>query len=291
MLFSVLLTAGEKDSAVPGTKEIKMTVRHYSTLFESEETTYFRANARRREFRNLTASKYGPRLASIERCDLGQIFNLNLDQQQYESFAYPPKPFTKEQLAKMQETPVVPPGPPTSQIEETTTDTGERRDFLGHQARHVIVTTKETPLAGSHRYALEVVIDGWYIDLKTDISCEPWWHSQEKQKGFAYFSAGNVPERVGFVAKGNPETGFVVEAKMVIKNTYVLKDGTSSVETSKNRTVVIDFVEGPLGAGIFEVPAGFKKVQQISRTQPGGERSALSVGWQQFVLSMDDMFH
>jgi hypothetical protein len=198
-----------------------MTVRDSMSGSESEETIYFRPDARRREFRNLTASKYGPRLASIERCDLGERFGLNLDQREYDSYPYPPQ-LPKEQLAKMSQTPQpAQPGPPTFRIEETTVDTGERTDFFGHQARHVITTRKETPLAGSHRYAREVVIDGWYIDLKTDISCEPWWHSQEKQKGFAYFSAGNVPERVEFVAKGNPETGFVVEAKMVIKNTYV----------------------------------------------------------------------
>jgi hypothetical protein len=288
--LSVLLVSGEANSQTPPpvrTKPVglKMTVRDSMGGSEAEETVYFRPDARRREFRSLTASKFGPHLALIARCDSGTMLDLNLDQREYESRPYPPP------LMAQAPPPAVPPGPPTSRIEETTVDTGDRTDFFGHQARHVVTTRKETPLPGSHRYVQEVVTDGWYIDIDTEISCEPWWRLHREAKGFAYLTAGNVVERVELVQKGKAETGFDVESKTVEKSLFILQNGTTRVTTSKSRTKVIDFKEGPLEAGVFEIPAGFKKVEHISRAQPEEDRNALSAGWQQFVLTVEDLFH
>ncbi len=271
---------------------MKMTVRDSMNGSELEQTTYFRANAKRWEYRSLTASKYGPHLAFIERCDLGEALDLNLDLQQYDSRPFPPKPFAKEQLARMRQPPqAVTPGPPTSRIEETTVDTGERKDFFGHQARYVVIVRKETPLPGSHRYGQETVTRGWYIDLDMETSCEPWWRLGNSQKGRVYLTAGTAPERVEFVQKGKAETGFAVDIKTVEKSFFILQDGSTQVTTSKSRIEVVDFMEGPLAADVFEAPPGFKKVERINWNQPDGERSALSVGWQQFVLTIEDLFY
>jgi hypothetical protein len=70
-------------------------------------------------------------------------------------------------------------------------DTGERKDFFGHPARHVITTTKETPLHESHSEARESVTDGWYIDLDTRISCDLRWSANKN--GFAHITFGNAP--------------------------------------------------------------------------------------------------
>ncbi len=290
--LSLFLVPGQPSTQVPRPAGIKMTVRYSSVGQESEQTTYFRADARRQEFRNISGSHYGPHLAVIVRCDLGERFGLNLDQREYDSRPYPPQ-LPKEQLARMSQTPPpAQPGPPTFRIEVTTIDTGERMDFFGHQARHVITTRKETPLAGSHRYAQNMVTDGWYIDLESEISCEPWWNSSKKQKGIAYLAAGSdPPERVEVVQKGNAEHGFAVDLKVVDTSLYVLKDGTTKVSTSKSKEKVIDFVEGPLDAGSFEVPAGFTKVEHIDWNQPQEERSAWSAGWEQFVLTVKDLFN
>lgn len=291
--LSVLLVSGEANSQAPAPAGkrpvgVKMTVRDSMNGSDAEETIYFRPEARRREYRDLVGRKYGPHLAIIERCDFGKMLDLNLDQREYASHPYPPKPFMAQTSLQ-----AVPPGPPTSRIEETSVDTGERADFFGHQARHVVITRKETPLPGSHRYAQETVIDGWYIDLDTEISCEPWWrlNRSENEKGFAYLTVGNAVERVEVVQKGKVETGFAVESKTVEKSLFSLQDGTTRVTTSKSRTKVVDFMEGPLDAGVFEVPAGFKKVERINRAQPTEEQNALSAGWQQFVLTVENLFN
>ncbi len=290
--LSVFLVPGQESPQAPRPAGIKMTVRYSSAGQESEQTTYYRADAKRQEYRNISGSHYGPHLAFIERCDLGQRIGLNLDQREYDSRPFPPQ-LPKEQLARMSQTPPpAQPGPPTFRIEETTVDTGERMDFFGHQARHVITTRKETPLAGSHRYAQDLFTDGWYIDLETEISCEPWWRSSKKQKGVAYLAAGNdPPEKVEVVQKGNAEHGFAVDLKLVNTSFFVLKDGTTKVNTSKSKIKVIDFAEGPLDPATFEVPAGFTKVERIDWNQPGEERSSWSMGWQQFVLTVEDLLN
>lgn len=269
-----------------------MTVRHTGHGISSEQTTYFRADARRTEYRNVNGHTYGPHIASIERCDLGEAFELNLEQQEYDSGPYPPKPLTKEELAKWGIKPLqaVTPGPPTLRIEITTMDTGERKDFFGHRARHVITTRKETPLEGSHSEAQESVTDGWYIDLDTRISCDVRW--PESNKGFARLVAGNAPpERIELLQNGDAETGLPVEWRLDSKSEFVLPDGTREWTTSGDKMKIIDFAEGPLDRVVFEVPAGFKKVVRINSNRPGDTRSLIALAWQQIVDRVENLFH
>jgi hypothetical protein len=87
---------------------------------------------------------YGPRIVSIVRPDLGQMFELNLDASRYARMPYRPnqnlQPLTKEQL-EARGIKMPPPGEtgkPTFRIETATTDTGERKEMVGYLARHII---------------------------------------------------------------------------------------------------------------------------------------------------------
>jgi len=115
---------------------------------------------------------YGPKLVAITRCDLGQMFELNLDTSEYTSAPYPPQPLTREQVEArgLQIPPVM--SEPTLRLEVSTTDTGERKEMFGRIARHVVTTRKQIPLEGSSTEPQESVTDGWYIDLNQRLSCE-----------------------------------------------------------------------------------------------------------------------
>src|SRR5207253_1502333 len=76
---------------------LKMTVRHTSEGISSDQTFYIEKDRRRAEYRNWIGVHYGPQLASITRCDLGQMFELNLDAGEYVAGSYPPKPLSKEE--------------------------------------------------------------------------------------------------------------------------------------------------------------------------------------------------
>jgi hypothetical protein len=86
--LSLFLASGEKSTQLPGTSGIKMTARHTVYGTSSEYATYFRSDARRVEYRNLVGHQFGLHIASIERCDLGQAFELNLDQREYDAGAF-----------------------------------------------------------------------------------------------------------------------------------------------------------------------------------------------------------
>ena len=71
-----------------------------------------------------------------------------------------------------------------------------------------------------------------------------------------------------FVTIGEPEKGFALQSVTTIKSTHKLPDGTLKQSDSKFETKVNEFVEGPLDPALFEIPPGFKQVDQIERNPP-----------------------
>jgi hypothetical protein len=260
----------------------------------SERTMYFQGDRKRLDFRSSSGGakradgsvdvRYGPHIASITRCDLGQMFQLNLDAHEYSSAPYPPKPLTKEQMEAIgiKAPPARErPSNPTLLIETTTVDTGQRKQLFGHTARHVIVTRKETPLEGSRREPQESVTDGWYVDLDVRISCDRKWRAGEH----AYLRAGlsgdgRPPDVPKFVDLGEPVTGFPVEMKTTNRSTFALPGGTKKENTSTNESSITKLDEGPLDPAIFEIPAGFRQVAHIEQNRPMDWQTALANDWQ-----------
>jgi hypothetical protein len=259
----------------PENSGIEMTIRHTFSGHWSEQKYYFLADRKRVESRNAAGRRKrdgstewlsGPRLAMITRCDLGQIFELNLDAGEYQSAAYPPKPWTKEEIEARQLTlpDFSPSVPRTIRIETTTVDTGERKEFFGHVARHVITTTKQIPLVGSQAEPQETLADGWYIDLQGHLSCDRIAPAGRRGHIYATFS-GRAAETPEFVDIGEAETGFAVQLVMTTKGAHKLPDGTRKEFASKNETLVTELREGPVDPALFEVPAGFTHVEHIER--------------------------
>ncbi len=248
---------------------IKMTVESVVRGNSSSRTSYFGADRLRVEYRNSFGGRrrgdvnYGPRLARIVRCDLGEAYELNLDASEYTSTPYPPKPLTPEEIkARGLEPGMRQAAAPTIRVEIKTADTGERKEMFGRVARHVITTTTSTPLEGSQSELQESVTDGWYIDFDQRLSCDP--KPVQGQHGYlgGYMSVGRQPmEKPEFVRIGEAETGFPMIVTTTSKRPSTLPDGTvSSFETR-----VTEFTEGTLDPALFEIPAGFKRVERIER--------------------------
>ncbi len=113
---------------------IKMTTQFEADGTSGERTTYLQGDRERTEYQNSFGRKqangsiqptYGPRLARITRCDLGESYELNLDTSEYTSASYPPKPLTEEEIkARGLETLKARlPENPTIRVEIKTTDT------------------------------------------------------------------------------------------------------------------------------------------------------------------------
>jgi hypothetical protein len=283
---------------------IKMTIQYGQVGNSSQHTIYLQGDRKRTEYQNSFGQTkadgsvqptYGPRLVAITRCDLGQAFELNLDAREYTSAPYPPKPFTKEELkARGLDAPVTyASDKPTVRIETTTADTGERKEIFGHNARHMIITRRHTPLEGAHSGPQEIVTDAWYIDLNQQLSCDRKWSEGKQGQAYVRTVSGKQPiDRPEFVMIGEPERGFALSSLMTIKSTYTLPDGTTKHSESKAETQVTQFEEGPLDPALFEIPAGFKHVEHIERNPAASAfASPPKDFWQRVRASVAGLFN
>ena len=281
---------------------IKMTIRFGQAENSNEHTVYISGDRKRMEFQNSAGKKnadgslqltYGPRLVAITRCDLGQTFELNLDASEYTSAPYPPRPLTKEQIeARGLQIPATS-EKPTLRIEVNTTDTGERKEMFGRIARHVLITRKQTPLEGSRSELQETVTDGWYIDLKQRLSCDPDWSKRKNSHAYTLFINGKQPrEKVEFIPTGEPQTGFALQSVTTSKITYAMPDGTMKQRDARTELLVTELEEGPLDPMLFEIPQGFKHVQRIERNAMSSASSGrMQDLWQRLKASVTSLFN
>lgn len=286
---------------------IKMTI--HRPVFEgnpADHTIYVQGDRKRMEFRNYAGLStangsqqrlIGPPLASITRCDLGRIFELNLDAGEYVSAPYPPRPRPVTESEIEMQLKIQQFDKPTMRIEITTVDTGERKEVFGFTARHVIITRKEIPLDNSRRRPQETVTDGWYIDLDPHVSCEPWLRKGRPAHAYMATSVrpakGSVtweqpPERAEFVDIGEQETGFPVQSMTVSNVAYTLPDGTSKEATSRDETLVTKLELGPLDPSLFEIPPGFKHVDHIDRNPRVSPRSGQDL-WERLKAKLTSL--
>jgi hypothetical protein len=246
---------------------LKITVRDSTNGGQTrQETQYVDADRRRDEHRNFVGSTYGPPLAFITRCDMGQNFDLNLEDKQYASSPIPKFPSAAEsQALAAKHSASTALRTPTILIEITTVDTGERKNLFGYEARHVITTEKHTRLSGSKDDDQESVRDGWYADLPTSLWCYP------KSRGaVAFVTARNRNEPVDVPSLklvGTPESGFALSMTTTSHFTYEFPDGSKHETTSTSLQEVTELISGPLDPQLFEVPRGFTKVDQL-RSNP-----------------------
>lgn len=285
--------SGKSAGSTPGTPGIKMTIQFTDGQTEDEKRLYIQADRRRTECRNAFKAVHGdgtldtrpgPRLASITRCDLGQALELNLDDREYGAASFPRFKPTEQQVEETEEQtdntmPKVAPWVPTLRSEAKTVDTGERRNFFGHEARHVITTWKQTPQAGSHSEPRETVGDAWYIDLDMNISCESRWqpHNVEPRREFDT-AAG---ERLEVIDDGIRVTGFAIESNYTSRAMVKLPDGTKRETVNTSQQKVTEFYEGPLDPALYEVPGDFRTLRDLGTEPPMtlADRSYFTSTW------------
>jgi hypothetical protein len=218
-------------------------------------------------------------LALLSRCDLDQNFELNLEDKQYVSAPLPhfPSEAERQAIAANYSTAAAQ-RPPTVLVEVTTFDTGERKKIFGYDARHVVTTRTHTRLNGSKDIEQKSVMDGWYTDLPTTLSCEP-----KLRGGVGFVTVGSsnngLTEIPSFKLEGKPESGFALSTTTTTQSTYVLPDGTKKDSSSTSEMQVIELYSGPLNPDLFEVPRGFTKVGQIRRNPDVPLSTWLQIYW------------
>ncbi len=244
--------------------EFKITTRTTISSSSLLLTTYVQGNRTRVEAANSTDAAdrsgspqngpFDPAGVTIFQCDQQRAFRLNTAAHEYVSYALTDHPYPERTAIRKLE-----PSGPAFEIDTDTVDTGERRDFFGYSARHLI-TTQTVHRGSLPSSGWEKTVDGWYIDLKASYSCH---------EGFGNFGDGflTVPgpraamrnNNILYRHTGVNDVGFPVD--LTVRSRYVRGDGREFVE--QERIEVIEFSTAPLDPSLFEVPEGFTRVDRL----------------------------
>jgi hypothetical protein len=138
----------------------------------------------------------------------------------------------------------------------TSTDTGERKEMFGFQARHVktSISIESSPDA-CNPMKQRMETDGWYIDLTFGLNCEV---GRPQMMGVPP-ARGGCQDRVSYKRVGAGRTGYPLIETM----TSYGPNGSVVSSTTKE---VIELSREPLDAALFDVPAGYvetKNAQEL----------------------------
>ena len=138
----------------------------------------------------------------------------------------------------------------------TSTDTGERKEMFGFQARHVktSISIESSPDA-CNPSSQRMETDGWYIDFSFGLNCEVG----RPQLMGAPPARNGCRDRVSYKRVGTGRTGY----PLMETTTSYGPNGSVVFSTTKE---VLELSREPLDATLFDVPAGYvetKNAQEL----------------------------
>ncbi len=195
-------------------------------------------------------------IADIANCETRVGFLIDLDAHEYRNYKlvrFASEAQRGEYLQKTSKTAV--------QVESKTVDTGERKVFFGHPARHLITTTKRAD--ANNDSGGEETLDGWYIDHELpDRSCAPDFVRTEP-----YYVTGTAlvdyPDIAQIHHTGPLPTGLAVKLK-VISKLAATKKGTASRTIAIEKTIE-ELSDSPLSPSLFQLPNGLHENPELFR--------------------------
>lgn len=139
----------------------------------------------------------------------------------------------------------------------TVKDTGEHKQILGYNARHLKMTIVSEPSSTACNKSTSTYdIDGWYIDLKTvpGASCRPFTPVSSSSSDGG--DAGGCIDKMLMKQEGSIKPGYPVQETMTITT-----DKNSPLTIS---TEVTDIRKAQLDAALFEAPMDYRQVSTMA---------------------------
>ncbi len=285
-LLSVLLAFLVSFGPSPTPTGLKIVTRQVTGGFTDVRTEYLTPDRLRNEWQPRTGDVQGPPMASIiQRGEPNRVYVLDLQAHEYMMLHNEWRDISSG-MQRMQ--PVSSGG--TLDISIANIDTGERKQLFGHTARHII--TREKRAAGPGACSLDSAseTDGWYIDS----TIMPEWR-RSKSPGIvvaSVMSAANDNCRNKTdaiqVHRSGVETGFPVQVRTTLHSEIVRGDGSQQAITSTWGSEILELKEGPLDPALFEVPADFRRVNQLRSWIASAAPHRQLSGWEWFKQKMED---
>ena len=227
--------------------DTKIKSRQTSNGQTYENTSYIKGKRQRSETNN-------GQMIVIQQCDLRRNIQIMPAAKAYMIQPYD-EPSTTTPANPSATSPAAPStkgGVVTSIV--TTKDTGERKQMFGYTARHIITTMemKSSPDACS-TVNNKMEIDGWYIDAAFALDCD----SNRAYTAYKPKAGGGCRDRYETKTIGTAKKGFPVWEK----TTMIGPNGMQSFSTTNE---VIEFSQATLDASLFDVPDGYREVQDFA---------------------------
>jgi hypothetical protein len=236
--------------------DLKVTRRAGAGGHSSETTVYVKGSRQRTEM---------PTLTTIEQCDLRRTIQLNERSRKYviipdqtaEGEATPAPSATAPQTSR----PTRRGGVVTQTV--TVTDTGERKQMFGFNARHIkSATVMDAPQGTCNPGRFEIETDGWYIDMPAGFSCDV-----TRAPSPPPMSGGrpDCQDQIRMKYVGTARLGFPVSMTTRMKMGGE-EDAEVAAAMAGGMTMtleVTDISNVTLDPALFEVPAGYTEVASM----------------------------
>ncbi len=241
----------------PPPTDVKVRTRYVSGAQASENTTYFKGVRQRFEF---------PGITMITQCDLKRSLQL--------------QDATKHFMVVPTDSPAaaaLPPGNPAAGaaasgaapkpgvVSEaiTLTDTGERKQLFGLEARHIKTSIVRQPGENAcDSKTIRIETDGWYADLPEHQTCA----AAPVPSPAARPAPQTCSDRVETTRTGEAQLGFALSTAMTT-TVETGKDGKDKDVTTM-AVEVTDLKVTSLDAALFEAPADYTEVQSYQQLLP-----------------------
>ncbi len=260
---AVLLTALLTISLRADTREVtKITVAGHETIF----ATYVQGNAMRTEHLSQNSSR---QLVMIDRLDRKVRYILDVPARKYvEQQSQAP-----DLILSLAQWIARPPrnrdSGKTVNLYYETVDTGERKQFFGRTAKHLLLRERHVAEPGACNHTYDMERNGWYLPLAEPDTAQASYHLV----GHIAFS-----DRAGC-------------GDTVVKHGIPPSPGFPVLETNGSMTrEILDLSYEPLDKTLFEVPSGFQKVDALPGYPQMSWSAYLEMEWMQLERAFESWF-
>ncbi len=290
-LAILLLSLTSLTSPGPGIAGIKIVTRQVIGGLTDTRTEYVAGDRFRNEWQTQMGDRPGTTMASIVvRGERDKIFVLDLQAHEYLTY----ETDSRGMVAGSRTRPAAQSGG-TLHIDIDYVDTGERKEFFGHTARHIITKEKRVASPGACSKDSYSETDGWYIDS----AVMPEWR-QVKKNAFGVVIASVVSfgtdgkcadkmDRIE-VRRTGTEPGFPVKLNTTLKSEAPRRDGSPRALESNWGSEVVELKEGPLDPALFEIPGDYRRVESLRTWASAAAPQRQLTGWEWFKQKVQDMF-
>lgn len=225
-----------------------------------ENTTYIKGKRQRTESMN-------GMMINLNQCDLRRGVQINPNTKTYIINEYQQDtaaPAAKTTPATAKSDGVIRAGG-TVTTTVTVKDTGERKQMFGYTAKHLIITmeTVSSPDAcAKNNYKMQT--DGWYIDAEFALDCNQYAQYQSYNPK----SKPTCQDKYQMKTVGTAKRGYPVYEKMTMFD-------ESGKETYSMVNEVVELSKAVLEAGLFDIPAGYREVDDAAQMYSAGNTSTM----------------